>query len=673
MSSNRTRRNFNLIIDAQFRPFSYDELSKPAREATQMHIAQEEAYAGIANEMAKINLSKDEREQYLNPYYSQLNQAVNDLSNNGLTPNSRSSLMNLRNNYIQQVVPVQQAATNRANNRKLRAEMLAKDPTIRFKNPEQSLDWWMQNGDTFDTTSISLTQLTNEANVLSKALSTQIRDGKLQLQRVNHADGKPIQGYYDMQQVMGMTPEEYNFVINNQPVDSQIGQAVLNLKKQIASKYGVSEYTTNVQREADNAINLGLVGALGTTSHKLIDDKEWEQQQKEKLEHIRHANAMKEIQARNSGPTTYVELLKEQTKNMNGSLHPVKLLINDKEKNSKGAKFKRISEILKATFEGNDSQHGWLNPSDFILEDGTRFNPFYSNTGNLMSEEDFVAMAKKIKNKPSSIVVGGPSYGTINNGRVYGESDFREMYRELKQLMDDVGGGHTKTSLQQAYRTYNSKGDATSQTAIESANRGNGLDQEISNFISRHTKDDGKVTVNVLTGFDKNGEPIGRNIDVKEKTFWRNKDNSLGKTNATQSITMITKSGNSYRIYKNADGKGNDYYTTVDLSLGQNNDDIAFVNEYNQDMEDLSKFTPEQISSVVEKSIKNPKSMTANEKELLNLYMKWDNRLASGQESYAHLSVAYNNIFKVNDRYYLDEKKPITNETFDYDSKQFGK
>ena len=671
MSSNRTRRNFNLIIDAQFKPFSYDELSKPAREATQMHIAQEEAYAGIASETAKINLTKDEREQYLNPYYSQLNQAVNDLSSNGLTPNSRSSLMNLRNNYIQQVVPVQHAATNRANNRKLRAEMLAKDPTVRFKNPEQSLDWWMQHGDTFDTDSISLTQLTNEANVLSKALSTQIRDGKLQLQRVNMADGKPIQGYYDMQQVMGMTPEEYNFVINNQPVDSQIGQAVLNLKKQIASKYGVSEYNLNIQKEADNAINLGLVGALGTTSHKLIDDKEWDEKQKERLEYIRHANAMKEKQAENSGPTTYVELLKQQTKNMNGSLHPTKLLINNKEKNSKGFKFNTISNILGMAFNGSDAQNGWMGVSTFKLPDGTRFNPFYTN-GKLMSKADFVNMAIKIENKPkvyvaSAHIPGGGGYVS------YSKKEWGDAYDNLIEAIDYLGAKHNKKSIENAYRMYNSKGDATSQTAIESANRGSGLDQEISNFISRHTKDNGKVTVNILTGFDKNGEPIGRNVDVKEKTFWRDKDNNPGKTNATQSVTMITKSGKSYRIYKNADGKGNDYYTTVDLGLGQNNADIAFINEYNQDMEDLSKFTPEQITAVVEKSINNPKSMTANEKELLNLYMKWDSRLTSGQESYAHLSVAYNNIFKVNDRYYLDEKKSITNEPFEYDSKQFGK
>ena len=127
--------------------------------ATQAHRELEDAYTDLTTQAATIesmaNAQSDPEsyEAYQN-YANALKNQATELATNGLTPASRSALLNMRQRYAKEVLPIQDAYNRRDKQAKLQAEILAKDPTHIFgrmasttslvRIQESSLGMWMK-------------------------------------------------------------------------------------------------------------------------------------------------------------------------------------------------------------------------------------------------------------------------------------------------------------------------------------------------------------------------------------------------------------------------------------------------------------------------------------------------------------------------------------------------
>lgn len=144
--------NYSLVINSQFRPFSYQELLQPALMATEAQHNLEDQYAdleskasiweGMANEQTDPRTYKRYKD-----YADELKSAANDLADYGLTPSSRQRLANMRARYSSQIIPIQNAYQTRLEQAKEQRQALNQNPTLMLSRraATTSLDDYMDN------------------------------------------------------------------------------------------------------------------------------------------------------------------------------------------------------------------------------------------------------------------------------------------------------------------------------------------------------------------------------------------------------------------------------------------------------------------------------------------------------------------------------------------------
>lgn len=144
--------NYSLVINSQFRPFSYQELLQPALMATEAQHNLEDQYAdleskasiweGMANEQTDPRTYKRYKD-----YADELQAAANDLADYGLTPSSRQKLANMRARYSSQIIPIQNAYQTRLEQAKEQRQALNQNPTLMLSRraATTSLDDYMDN------------------------------------------------------------------------------------------------------------------------------------------------------------------------------------------------------------------------------------------------------------------------------------------------------------------------------------------------------------------------------------------------------------------------------------------------------------------------------------------------------------------------------------------------
>lgn len=159
-----------ITINSEFKPFTYDELTKPLRDYTEAYNKVEEQYATLAQQTeAWKNIATQENspEAYAmyKKYSDELNAVVEDFSK-GMTIQNRSKLSGLKARYASEITPIANAynAMNAAN--LYRDTVRAKDSTAVFvKDRYTSLDDFL-SGQSADNSYISGSAI--EASLLGK-------------------------------------------------------------------------------------------------------------------------------------------------------------------------------------------------------------------------------------------------------------------------------------------------------------------------------------------------------------------------------------------------------------------------------------------------------------------------------------------------------------------------
>ena len=104
--------NYSLVINSQFKPFSFEDYVKPYQMYKSAYEALEDNYtkqAELSGQLDQELGGADSRDavsrQMYDQYKSYLDQQVQDLSQNGLTINNRANLINTRKLYSTNVTP----------------------------------------------------------------------------------------------------------------------------------------------------------------------------------------------------------------------------------------------------------------------------------------------------------------------------------------------------------------------------------------------------------------------------------------------------------------------------------------------------------------------------------------------------------------------------------------
>ena len=250
----------SLVIGSKFRPFSYSEMLAPIEAATTEHRAIEEglgemsAKAGMWDKLANQQSDPVAYAQY-KTYADDLTKQADLLARQGLTPESRRGLLDMKRRYSNEITPIEVAATKREELTKAQREAIQKDPSLMFNIDygTASLDDLINNPNaTYNT--ISGSELSKRASMMASNLAKTIQENP-QYQSILGGQ------YFQQMQQLGYTPQQVMQTIMNDPnAPSELKQVA----DTVWQEAGLDTWDQAIQTRARDYINAGLYDAIGT-------------------------------------------------------------------------------------------------------------------------------------------------------------------------------------------------------------------------------------------------------------------------------------------------------------------------------------------------------------------------------------------------------------------------
>lgn len=278
--------NYSLLINSEFKPYSFDELVKPFQMYAQAYNEVDSAYNTLGtNAGALESVLNQERDkaawgQY-NAYMQGLNDAATELATKGLSPAARTQVGNLTKQYAQSIVPIQKAAETWQ--KQIEEQRKAGDSKINSYNANTlSIDKFLENPQlSYET--IDRENLKKE----SAAYFSQIakRAGDIVANKVRDPKGNYTY-YMDFVQKTGATPEEVlafqdDMVAAMKTGDMNAVYAVANAHPELGNIFNdifkstkAVNWDPNSEGTAQvlNTILEGSLASIGETKHDLKQD-----------------------------------------------------------------------------------------------------------------------------------------------------------------------------------------------------------------------------------------------------------------------------------------------------------------------------------------------------------------------------------------------------------------
>lgn len=257
--------NYIITTKANFKPFSYAELLAPVASATKAHRELEDAYSDLGSEasvwekLANSEPDKDVYNVYKN-YSNDLQAQADKLAKEGLTPNSRRDLLNMKRRYRSDIKPIEEAWAKREADIK-EYKTLAKDPTLLSgdNNPMNASLTSYMNGNTPTYKYLSGDDLYKQGLTAATALSK----GK-------YNESKPVldagRQYLKMVTEQGYSPDEAAQWLANNGAFPEITAEVNRIKE----AYNTAGLGSN-SAAADSQIVRGIMDGLHAGYKKDVD------------------------------------------------------------------------------------------------------------------------------------------------------------------------------------------------------------------------------------------------------------------------------------------------------------------------------------------------------------------------------------------------------------------
>lgn len=266
--------NYTLIANSQFKPFTYQDFLAPALMATQAHQELENQYSELST---KANVWENLANEQTDPnaykmyktYADDLNTQAEQLAREGLNVTSRKNMLNMRNRYSKEIVPIEQAYKRRQALSDEQRKLLAQNPTMLFQRnmAATSLDKFIDNPALDYGTPINGAMLTQQVANMASKLATQARgseEGRAKLKKL-----LPYQ--YEYIKHRGFRPEDVDAVIRRDPNASQILTKIVD---DVVTGSGVKDWgDAEALRKAYYYANQGAYSAIGPDESQMLTDQ----------------------------------------------------------------------------------------------------------------------------------------------------------------------------------------------------------------------------------------------------------------------------------------------------------------------------------------------------------------------------------------------------------------
>ena len=262
--------NYSLVINSQFKPFSYQEMLAPTLMATQAHQELENQYGELA---AKANVWEEMANEQTDPYaYKMYKTYANDLeeqagqlAREGLNAASRRDMLNMRARYSKEITPIEQAYTTRQKQAEQQQQALLQDPTLMLSRraATTSLDDYIRNPQlAYEAYSGKLitAQAASAASALAKEMQEKPRKWRSILGN----------SYYETMMQKGFSSQAVLQAIQDNP---NAAPQLTRIVEDAINSSGVRNWgdQATIARAIDYA-KQGLWSAVGETQYQTLDN-----------------------------------------------------------------------------------------------------------------------------------------------------------------------------------------------------------------------------------------------------------------------------------------------------------------------------------------------------------------------------------------------------------------
>ena len=244
-----------LTVGSKFNPLSFDEMAKPLmmykQEADKIETAIND-YTEKGDVIGSlINPQQDVQSANIyNKFRNEAQLATDNFYNNGLNPDIRKQLLNLKRSYADNMTKIQAAYTAREKERTMQNELKAKDPTMMFSRDAnyESLDSYLM-GEQPTYKSVSGDYLYKLGLQAGKSASTR--------QDLTVEARKALENtYWELKQNQGFTDSQaLEYMKNTNPMFNSIVSNIRNGSN-------IDSLNPNDQERANSAILNGILSGL---------------------------------------------------------------------------------------------------------------------------------------------------------------------------------------------------------------------------------------------------------------------------------------------------------------------------------------------------------------------------------------------------------------------------
>ena len=262
--------NYSLVINSQFKPFSYQEMLAPTLMATQAHQELENQYGELATkasvweEMANEQTDPYAYKMY-KTYANDLEEQAGQLAREGLNAASRRDMLNMRARYSKEITPIEQAYTARQKQAEEQQRALLQDPTLMLSRRASttSLDDYIRNPQlAYESYSGKLitAQAASAASALAKEMQEKPRKWRSILGN----------SYYETMMQKGFSSQAVLQAIQDNP---DAAPQLTRIVEDAINSSGVRNWgdQATIARAIDYA-KQGLWSAVGETQYQTLDN-----------------------------------------------------------------------------------------------------------------------------------------------------------------------------------------------------------------------------------------------------------------------------------------------------------------------------------------------------------------------------------------------------------------
>jgi hypothetical protein len=262
--------NYSLVINSQFKPFSYQEMLAPTLMATQAHQELENQYGELATKASVWEeMANEQTDPYAykiyKTYANDLEEQAGQLAREGLNAASRRDMLNMRARYSKEITPIEQAYTARQKQAEEQQRALLQDPTLMLSRraATTSLDDYIRNPQlAYEAYSGKLitAQAASAASALAKEMQEKPRKWRSILGN----------SYYETMMQKGFSSQAVLQAIQDNP---KAAPQLTRIIEDAINSSGVRNWgdQATIARAIDYA-KQGLWSAVGETQYQTLDN-----------------------------------------------------------------------------------------------------------------------------------------------------------------------------------------------------------------------------------------------------------------------------------------------------------------------------------------------------------------------------------------------------------------